>query len=395
MRSKLPRSAALAATALAATLFAPVGAQATQTAATPPAATPPAVTAGPAAAEAGAAEIEAAQVEVATIADEVEVASAAYEEVEARLDAQRARVASAEAHVASQTELIAAMEVELGALAVESFKRGGVDPSLSALVDGAGDLSSSASTLEVLGDRQSLSLTEVKDAKLELERVRALAARELDEVAVLEADLAERRAAIEARLAGAKDVLALAEAAEQARIAAEAAAEAERQRVEAERQRVEASRSDRDAAAADAAAAPDAAAAVAAVPAGNGGLQTPVEGRNSSPYGNRTHPITGAQKLHGGTDIANSCGTPVVAAEDGFVESAKWNGSYGNIIVITHPDAGLSTAYAHLEAFAVTSGPVARGEVVGYIGTTGMSTGCHLHFEVRTGGEQVDPIPYL
>ncbi len=383
MRSKLPRSAALAATALAATLFAPLSAQATRTAATPPAATPPAVTA---AAEAGAAEIEAAQVEVATIADEVEVASAAYEEVEARLEAQRARVASAEAHVASQTELIAAMEVELGALAVESFKRGGVDPSLSALVDGAGDLSSSASTLEVLGDRQSLSLTEVKDAKLELERVRALAARELDEVAVLEADLAERRAAIEARLAGAKDVLALAEAAEQARIAAEAAAEAERQRVEA-------SRSDRDAAAADAA--PDAAAAVAAVPAGNGGLQTPVEGRNSSPYGNRTHPITGAQKLHGGTDIANSCGTPVVAAEDGFVESAKWNGSYGNIIVITHPDAGLSTAYAHLEAFAVTSGPVARGEVVGYIGTTGMSTGCHLHFEVRTGGEQVDPIPYL
>jgi len=383
VRSKLPRSAALAATALAATLFAPLSAQATRTAATPPAATPPAVTA---AAEAGAAEIEAAQVEVATIADEVEVASAAYEEVEARLEAQRARVASAEAHVASQTELIAAMEVELGALAVESFKRGGVDPSLSALVDGAGDLSSSASTLEVLGDRQSLSLTEVKDAKLELERVRALAARELDEVAVLEADLAERRAAIEARLAGAKDVLALAEAAEQARIAAEAAAEAERQRVEA-------SRSDRDAAAADAA--PDAAAAVAAVPAGNGGLQTPVEGRNSSPYGNRTHPITGAQKLHGGTDIANSCGTPVVAAEDGFVESAKWNGSYGNIIVITHPDAGLSTAYAHLEAFAVTSGPVARGEVVGYIGTTGMSTGCHLHFEVRTGGEQVDPIPYL
>lgn len=126
---------------------------------------------------------------------------------------------------------------------------------------------------------------------------------------------------------------------------------------------------------------------------GTGQLGLPVVGRRSSPFGWRTHPVYGTRKLHGGLDIAQGCGTPVVAADAGMVEQASFQGSYGNVVVIGHGD--LKTAYAHLSGFKVRSGAVAKGATIGYIGTTGTSTGCHLHFEVRVGSERVDPAPYL
>lgn len=387
MPALLPRCALLAATALTATFMTPLAAQASG------------VTD---------ADVESAKAEVSQLAEEVDAASVQYEAVEARLESSSARVEAARARVASQAAVIAKLETELAGLAVETFKRGGVDPRLTAL-SGSADYAEGTDTLTMVAERQAISLSDIEDAQVVLERAQATAVTELDEVKTLEAELVKRRADIEARLEGAKDSLAVVEAENQARLAAE-----EARRVE------QASRSAAADAEAAAAAAPagDAAEVPAEAPAtadepdteadadavapaaaadtapSSGGFATPTSGRFSSPFGYRMHPVYGYSKLHKGADIATGCGTPVVAAQDGVVESAKWNGSYGNYVVLQH-GGSLSTAYAHLEGFAVTSGSVSKGETIGYVGTTGVSTGCHLHFEVREGGEFVDPMGYL
>jgi len=127
----------------------------------------------------------------------------------------------------------------------------------------------------------------------------------------------------------------------------------------------------------------------------DGELLYPTAGPIVSGFGWRIHPIYGTPRFHSGVDIDGECDQPIWAAEDGTVISAGWNGGYGQATVIDHGN-GLSTLYAHQDAFAVSSGEsVRRGEVIGYVGTTGWSTGCHLHFEVRINGEPVDPEPYL
>ncbi|HEY8339567.1 MAG TPA: M23 family metallopeptidase [Egibacteraceae bacterium] len=151
------------------------------------------------------------------------------------------------------------------------------------------------------------------------------------------------------------------------------------------------------AAAAQLAAAPSTAAtAVTPVTADTpGGLVLPVEGRFSSPFGMRTHPVTGARKMHTGVDIAAPTGTPIRAARGGTVSFAGVRGGYGNLVIIDHPD-GTQTRYAHQDALQVQVGQrVAAGQVVGTVGSTGMSTGPHLHFELRRGGDPVDPAPLL
>ncbi|WP_308917908.1 peptidoglycan DD-metalloendopeptidase family protein [Jannaschia sp. LMIT008] len=126
-------------------------------------------------------------------------------------------------------------------------------------------------------------------------------------------------------------------------------------------------------------------------------LAVPVEGRLSSRYGMRRHPIHGDMRLHAGVDWAAPAGTPVRAAAAGIVAGAAVAGGYGNMVTLAHSD-GLETRYAHLSAFADGLSPgdaVERGEVVGYVGTTGTSTGNHLHFEVRSGGRPTDPMALL
>lgn len=129
---------------------------------------------------------------------------------------------------------------------------------------------------------------------------------------------------------------------------------------------------------------------------GNGPFIPPV-GRVpiSSGFGYRTDPITGQQAFHAGVDFSASCGTPIRAAERAVVFSAGYNGGYGNVIVLNH-GAGLATVYAHQSSFAASTGQaVEQGQVIGYVGSTGKSTGCHLHFEVRVNGNPVDPMGYL
>jgi len=124
-------------------------------------------------------------------------------------------------------------------------------------------------------------------------------------------------------------------------------------------------------------------------------LRTPVSGaRMSSGFGMRRHPILGYTRMHPGVDFAAPTGTPILAAGDGRVMRVGRNGGYGNYVRIAHGDV-YATAYAHLAGFAdgMRSGRrVEQGEVIGYVGSTGRSTGPHLHFEVLKHGAQVDPL---
>ena len=99
-------------------------------------------------------------------------------------------------------------------------------------------------------------------------------------------------------------------------------------------------------------------------------------------------------RLHAGIDIGVATGTPIRAAAAGVVVFAGWAGGYGNLVVVDH-GGGIATAYAHQQRIYVTGGPVSQGQVLGEVGSTGNSTGPHLHFEVRVGGNPVDPLAYL
>ncbi len=128
---------------------------------------------------------------------------------------------------------------------------------------------------------------------------------------------------------------------------------------------------------------------------GNGSLSWPVNGPVVSPFGWRMHPILGYRKFHSGIDIAVGYGVPIHSSAAGTVIYSSWMGGYGNVIIVDHGD-GLSTLYAHQSSLAAGNGArVSRGQVIGYIGSTGLSTGPHLHFEVRVNGNPVDPMGYL
>ena len=128
---------------------------------------------------------------------------------------------------------------------------------------------------------------------------------------------------------------------------------------------------------------------------GTGSLIWPVHGPVTSPFGWRIHPILGTKKFHTGIDIGVGYGTPIHAADSGAVIYATWMSGYGNVIIIDH-GRGISTLYAHQSSLAVGNGvKVSRGQTIGYVGSTGFSTGPHLHFEVRVNGTPVDPMAYL
>ncbi|MDR0283513.1 MAG: peptidoglycan DD-metalloendopeptidase family protein [Propionibacteriaceae bacterium] len=129
------------------------------------------------------------------------------------------------------------------------------------------------------------------------------------------------------------------------------------------------------------------------------GLIAPTTGVISSGYGLRLHPIYGTWKFHDGLDIAAACGTPIVAAAAGTVALSSYSSGYGNRLVIDHGTVGghtLRTSYNHAQGYGVRVGTtVAQGQVIGWVGTTGASTGCHLHFQTWVDGSLTDPQPLL
>lgn len=121
----------------------------------------------------------------------------------------------------------------------------------------------------------------------------------------------------------------------------------------------------------------------------------PVNARVGSPFGYRLHPIHRDHRLHTGVDFEAACGTPTVATRDGTVAFAGWMSGYGNRVEVRH-GGGMVTTYSHLSVIGVRPGQqVGAGRPVGLVGTTGASTGCHLHFEVTLDGAYTDPMPFL
>jgi murein DD-endopeptidase MepM/ murein hydrolase activator NlpD len=123
-------------------------------------------------------------------------------------------------------------------------------------------------------------------------------------------------------------------------------------------------------------------------PPSSSGFIWPVSGPVTSGFGWRWG------RLHEGIDIGAACGTPIRAAASGTVIYAGWMSGYGNITIVDH-GGGIATAYGHQSSISVGSGSVSQGQIIGAVGSTGFSTGCHLHFEVRVNGTPVDPLGYL
>ncbi len=128
------------------------------------------------------------------------------------------------------------------------------------------------------------------------------------------------------------------------------------------------------------------------------GFLKPIIGSITSGFGWRRHPIFGSRSFHSGVDIAASYGTPVKASNSGKVIFSGWYGGYGKVVIINHGQyqgKAISTLYAHLSRIAVSGGSVKKGQVIGYEGSTGYSTGPHLHFEVRIDGKPTNPMSYI
>lgn len=128
----------------------------------------------------------------------------------------------------------------------------------------------------------------------------------------------------------------------------------------------------------------------------SGNFINPLPGKPfTSPFGWRIHPIYGTPKLHSGQDIGAPQGTPILASDGGVIVSAAYTGGYGNFIIIEHKE-GLRTRYGHLSEYNVKPGQqVSQGDTIGFVGSTGGSTGPHLHFEIQINGELVDPYPLV
>ena len=121
----------------------------------------------------------------------------------------------------------------------------------------------------------------------------------------------------------------------------------------------------------------------------------PVEGWITSPFGSRGSPFSSRREFHKGIDIKAKAGTPIQAPAKGVVTTVGWQGGYGNMVVLNHGN-GITTRYAHLQKTVLKVGDtVSRGDLIGYVGSTGRSTGAHLHYEVMLNGVCVNPVQYI
>ncbi|MDX1691128.1 MAG: peptidoglycan DD-metalloendopeptidase family protein [Acidimicrobiia bacterium] len=339
--------------------------------------------------------------EVLSIAEELDAAASRLEGAEQRLEATETELRSTRSQVedlvdriGERQEAIASMRSQMDALrerartrAVELYMQGDTSDTLDFF--GIGDVG-----LVSVGLIYAERVQEVVDRDIAL--FAALSAREGEQVARLETEsraLEARAAELEAQRmerARAADAVAAETEAVQARLDAQQEAldemdhaishiEGEIAALAREQRRIEQQIEYEQALAGRP---PD-------------GLLRPVPGGVSSGFGYRIHPILGDRRLHTGWDMNGGCGQPIRAAEAGRVFVNAWQGGYGLTVMIDH-GGGMSTLYAHQTRTAVSYGQrVQLGDVIGYVGTTGLSTGCHLHFEVRLAGRPVDPADYL
>ena len=332
-------------------------------------------------------------------------------ELAGRLAAAEQSQALAESAIAEGSSAIAETESTIGQIASQAYRRGGMAPELSIALNARSPeefanryvlvgtaMRSQNGALARLHEQQALRAhaeARLRAVEEEVARLRAEAAANLEVARQAEAEAVARKKEIEQLIvqqAQAKAAIEARKAAEEARLDQ---LEAERRALEAELARLaEIARRE----AAERAARDRASRARSAPSSSDGPLLRPVGTRITSSYGYRVHPIYGTRRLHGGTDFGGPCGVPVKAAASGSVVRAGRNGGFGNQVVVNHGainGEGVATSYNHLSRYAVTGGHVDRGQVVGYIGTTGSSTGCHLHFEVYVNGSNVNPMRWL
>ncbi len=357
------------------------------------------------------ARLAAAEDHLARTRGELAAAVALDQQMQAELERAVQRLRNARQALADGRAEIVEQERLLGQIAVQNYQQG--DPDLMGLTmvltaQDPAELTGQLNSVQNVLDKEAGTLArldatrvllevkeqEVEDAKAEVARQRRAAARNL-----------ERKKRLEAQAESAKNAVAtlvVARAAAHDAAASARRADLERLRgLQQERDKISdmlAARAEAARQAAEAAAA-DAAAAAATAKGGNGFLDYPVDGYITSLYGMRLHPVYKRWTLHDGTDWGASCGTPVRAAAAGTVIGAYYNTGYGNRVIIDngyHRGVGLGTAYNHLSRFSTYVGEeVDRGEVIGYVGNSGYSTGCHLHFMVFENGATVDPMTWL
>jgi murein DD-endopeptidase MepM/ murein hydrolase activator NlpD len=296
---------------------------------------------------------------------------------------------------------------QLAAYAVSAFQSADTDMldlGWSLAADSAGEALDDLQIQDSIGDKQSvvlqelqanevlLELTEqrVEEAKQEVAVQRQEAADHLAETRVLRARAETARDNVASRLRDLRDERLKIAKLKQQELQRLNALQADREQIEDKLREIAERRARQHRLSLLTASPPDAGGALA-WPIGNTYV--------TSSYGMRFHPILHVWKLHDGTDFGAACGTPLYAPADGVVQSAYYNAGYGNRIIIGHGivrGVSLWTSVNHLTSFAVRAGEhVSRGELIGYSGTTGYSTGCHLHFMVYVNGYTVDPMRWL
>lgn len=361
----------------------------------------------------------------ASLADAQAALALAQSELDAAVVADQAR--AAELEVANQNLAAAQQRVQDGQVAIDELRsKAAEDMRIShqqntALVtlgmvvgdNNTGDISSRLQWAQTLYSANSTALNELTQLQFQLQTDQATMATLEDGARVAKdaaaAQVVSRQSAQAAADAAAAEVARLHSENQAAEAAAAQAVEDERannQAMQAEMAAVTQRINDRNAAAAAAEAQTAQSQETQSHVAPNSGdsgsgfpLAMPAEGPFTSPYGWRTNPVLGYSELHDGLDIGAGCGTGLYAAASGTVSEVGFVGGWGWRAVIDHGDIGgnwVSTGYNHAEGYIVSPGQwVERGQLIGYVGTTGLSTGCHLHFHVWVNGGLDDPINYL
>jgi murein DD-endopeptidase MepM/ murein hydrolase activator NlpD len=345
------------------------------------------------------AELAQARVYLAQTRAELQVAIVLDRQMQAKLDAAEARLAQARSDLARGQEEVDDQDVLLRQIVVSHYQSG--DPGLVGLssvltTQNPSELTGQLKSAQAVMDKESVILDrleatkviltvrqrEVNAAKIEVAKQRKAAAENLVRKQSLEqqADAAENQVSQMVDLrAQARDMALRAKKAD--------LKELEKLKVEEERIQAmilaQASKGS----------------GYTGPVTGNGFLDWPVPGPVTSPFGWRTHPIYGYRALHNGIDIGAGCGTPIRASQSGKVLSEYYQSAWGNRLIMDHGvkyGVGVATIYNHMSGYAVSTGEhVKQGQVIGYVGTTGWSTGCHLHFTVLENGVAVDPLKWL
>jgi murein DD-endopeptidase MepM/ murein hydrolase activator NlpD len=344
-----------------------------------------------------------AEAAVADAQGRVAAAEAAIRRAQREADAARAEQAGADRQLSDAAAKVDEARDGVSRFAAATYRGGDLQMLTSLIEAGSPDqFAVRIGYLDEIAARRQEAVDQLTVARAKASEQRSIAAaanrRAQQAAAAADRALADSRAAAAAAQAASERVQALAAQRE----AAMAAANRERSAVlaryedlKAESARVEAEL--RAAAARRAPAATNTPAPVA--PSSGGYFLMPTNGRKTSNFGMRFHPLFKAWILHSGMDIGAGTGTPIAASADGEVINAGWRGGYGNYTCVDHgryQGRSIATCYAHQSQVLVRGGQqVRRGQLIGRVGSTGNSTGPHLHYEVRLNGSPVDPAPFL